>query len=225
MPRPQQLATSHFDAPLEFLDLFLPVNLSSQSRARAFLWIMFHYLQGPDKPNPFDDDYARANPCKVPRMRNLSRDEMQQENVDPPDEVEWGRRMSAHRSKFLRELVEEMEQEKRKPKPFPPPPLIIQSPSLVPRESPLSLQARRRTAPRAAQAHRAFAAVSRSYRPAGSTSGGSRGSSLSHDYPVHPHANHEPAHRAARPPPYQGERHCDTRALGRELSVRCRCSR
>lgn len=175
----QQLATSHFDAPLEFLDLFLPVNLSSQSRARAFLWIMFHYLQGPDKPNPFDDDYARANPCKVPRMRNLSRDEMQQENVDPPDEVEWGRRMSAHRSKFLRELVEEMEQEKRKPKPFPPPPLIIQSPSLVP-------------------------PVSRSYRPAGSTSGGSRGSSLSHDYPVHPHANHEPAHRAARPPPYQG---------------------
>lgn len=83
---------------------------------------MFHYLQGPDKPNPFDDDYSRANSSKVPRMRNLSREEMQQENVDPPEEIEWGKRMSAHRSKFLKELVDEMEMEKKRQRNPPPPP-------------------------------------------------------------------------------------------------------
>ena len=99
---------------MEFLDLFLPINLSSASRARVFLWLMYHYLQGPDKPNPFDDDYSRANPPKVPRMRSLTREEQAQENVDPPDEVEWGKRMSAQRGKFLKELVDEMEADKRR---------------------------------------------------------------------------------------------------------------
>ncbi|TBU35085.1 hypothetical protein BD311DRAFT_681493 [Dichomitus squalens] len=120
------VAQRHFDPPVEFLDLFLPINLSSSSRARVFLWLMYHYLQGPDKPNPFDDDYSRANPPKVPRMRSLTREEQAQENVDPPDEVEWGKRMSATRSKFLKELVDEMEMEKRRkknpPLPAPPPP-------------------------------------------------------------------------------------------------------
>ena len=117
------MAQKHFDPPVEFLDLFLPINLSSLSRARVFLWLMFHYLQGPDKPNPFDDEYSRLHPGRVPRMIPLSREEQAQENVDPPDEIEWGKRMSALRSKFLRELVDEMEQEKRRKKnpPLPPP--------------------------------------------------------------------------------------------------------
>ncbi|KAI8995481.1 hypothetical protein BD414DRAFT_506207 [Trametes punicea] len=118
------VAQKHFDPPVEFLDLFLPINLSSASRARVFLWLMFHYLQGPDRPNPFDDEYSRTHPGRVPRMRPLTREEQAQENVDPPDEVEWGKRMSALRSKFLRELVDEMEAEKRRKKnpPLPPPP-------------------------------------------------------------------------------------------------------
>ena len=118
----QSVASRHFDPPVEFLDLFLPINLSSASRARCFLWLMFHYLQGPDKQNPFDDDYSRANPPKVPRMQSLTREEQAGENVDPPDEIEWGRRMSTMRSKFLKELVDEMEQEKRRKKNPPPPP-------------------------------------------------------------------------------------------------------
>lgn len=117
------MAQKHFDPPVEFLDLFLPINLSSASRARVFLWIMYHYLSGPDGLNPFDDEYSRANPGRVPRMRPLSREEQAQENIDPADELEWGKRMSALRSKFLRELVDEMEMEKRRKKnPLPPPP-------------------------------------------------------------------------------------------------------
>ncbi|CDO72386.1 hypothetical protein BN946_scf184977.g85 [Trametes cinnabarina] len=118
------VAQKHFDPPVEFLDLFLPINLSSESRARVFLWLMFYYLQGPDKPNPFDDDYSRTHPGRVPRMRPLTREEQAMENVDPIEEIEWGKRMSALRSKFLRELVDEMEAEKRRKKnpPLPPPP-------------------------------------------------------------------------------------------------------
>lgn len=108
---------------MDFLDLFLPVNLSSASRAKAFLWLMFHYLQGPDRPNPFDDDYSRASPGKVPRLRHLSNEEMARENVDPPDEIEWGKKMSAQRSKFLKELVDEMEAEKKKARDPAPAPL------------------------------------------------------------------------------------------------------
>lgn len=86
------------------------------SRAKVFLWIMFHYLRGPDQSNPFDDDYSRQHPFKAPLMRNLTKEEFQQENVDPPEEIEWGKRMSAQRSAILKELVDEMELEKRRKK-------------------------------------------------------------------------------------------------------------
>ncbi len=126
----QALAQAHFDSPLEFLDLFLPINLSSASRARAFLWLMFHYLSSPGQLNPFDDDYSRAHPGKVPFMTKLSKEEMARENQDPPDEIEWGRKMSAMRGKFLRELVDEMEMEKKRKKhPPPPPPPVAPMPT------------------------------------------------------------------------------------------------
>lgn len=85
---------------------------------------MFHYLNAPGTPNPFDDEYSKGNPGKVPRMLSLSREEMLRENQDPPDEIEWGRKMSALRGEFLQELVNEMTQEEKRrknPPPLPPP--------------------------------------------------------------------------------------------------------
>ncbi|KAL4243230.1 Ino eighty subunit 1 [Abortiporus biennis] len=160
-------ALAHFDPPLEFLDLFLPINLSSASRAHAFLWIMFHYLSGPNQPNPFDDDYSRNNTGKVPRMINLTREDMLRENQDPPEEIEWGRRMSAQRSKFLKELVDEMEMEKKRKKnpPALPPPL--------PPTPTVTLSAQEIAAIRRPRAHRHTASASE----------GSRGSSYGHEYP------------------------------------------
>ena len=112
----QQLAHQHFEPPVEFLDLFLPINLSSESRAKAFLWLIYHYLSASDAPNPFDDSWSRMNPGKVPRMLSLSREDMLRENQDPAEEIEWGKRMSALRSKFLKELVDEMEADNRRKK-------------------------------------------------------------------------------------------------------------
>jgi len=55
--------------------------------------------------NPFADDHARRNPGKVPWLLRLSREEQAQENVDPPEELEWGWKMAQARSRFLQELV------------------------------------------------------------------------------------------------------------------------
>lgn len=107
------LAATHFDPPLNFLDLFLPIKISSADRAKAFLWLMFHYLEGPDQPNPYDDDYSRQNPGKVPRLRRLSDAEMAAENVDTVEEIEWGKTMSAQRNLFLKRLVTSQENEKK----------------------------------------------------------------------------------------------------------------
>ncbi|KAG2044209.1 hypothetical protein BDR03DRAFT_938653 [Suillus americanus] len=109
----QPLASTHFDPPVNFLDLFLPINIASADRARAFLWLIFHYLEGPDQPNPYDDDYSRQNPGKVPWLHRLTEEEMAQENIDTPDEIEWGKAMSAQRNLFLQRLVHSIEKEKK----------------------------------------------------------------------------------------------------------------
>ncbi|KAF8140074.1 hypothetical protein EV363DRAFT_1153182 [Boletus edulis] len=107
------LAATHFDPPSNFLDLFLPVNIASADRARAFLWLVYHYLEGPDQPNPYDDDYSRENTGKVPWLRRLTDAEIAEENVDTAEEIEWGRTMSAQRNIFLQRLVNSLENEKK----------------------------------------------------------------------------------------------------------------
>jgi Ino eighty subunit 1 len=109
----QPLASVHFDAPLNFLDLFLPINISSPSRARAFLWLMFHYLEGPDLSNPFDDEYSRQNPGKVPWLHRINEAEMQRENVDTEEEIQWGITMSGQRDAFLQRLMTSIDAEKK----------------------------------------------------------------------------------------------------------------
>ncbi|KAJ7357092.1 hypothetical protein DFH08DRAFT_851003 [Mycena albidolilacea] len=99
------LANIHFDGTLNFLDLFLPKPLSSQDRARVFLWLMYYYLENPDGQNPFDDPYSRMNPGKAPQVRKLTKDEEAKENVDTLEEREWGALMSSQRNAFLSRLV------------------------------------------------------------------------------------------------------------------------
>ncbi|KXN89841.1 Ino eighty subunit 1 [Leucoagaricus sp. SymC.cos] len=108
------LAVVHFDGSLNFLDLFLPKKgLSSASRARVFLWLIYHYLEDSEGPNPWDDEYSRTNRPKAPKMHYMSEDEQNQENVDMPEEIEWGRKMTAQRNLFLQRLVASVEGEKK----------------------------------------------------------------------------------------------------------------
>ncbi|KAJ7655081.1 hypothetical protein DFH06DRAFT_1413520, partial [Mycena polygramma] len=80
-----QIGRDHL-SDMEFIDLFLPNPASSQSRARAFLWLCYHYHEGPSANpdedydgdmavtglNPFSDP---SNPGKVPRLVMLTPDE------------------------------------------------------------------------------------------------------------------------------------------------------
>ncbi|KIK71225.1 hypothetical protein GYMLUDRAFT_79342 [Collybiopsis luxurians FD-317 M1] len=107
------LSTLHFDGTLNFLDLFLPKPLASPDRGRAFLWIIYHYLESDAPPNPFDIPHSRQVPGKAPFIRPLTHAEMMRENVDTPEEIEWGKKMSAQRNIFLQKLVTVIENEKK----------------------------------------------------------------------------------------------------------------
>ncbi|PPR01610.1 hypothetical protein CVT24_005761 [Panaeolus cyanescens] len=100
------LASVHFDGSLNFLDLFLPnKKLASADRGRAFLWLLYHYLEDHTGPNPFDDAFSVQNPGKIPTLHRLSSAEYARENVDTPEEIEWGQMMSNQRNIFLQKLV------------------------------------------------------------------------------------------------------------------------
>ncbi|KAJ7597238.1 hypothetical protein C8J56DRAFT_919572 [Mycena floridula] len=107
------LAPVHFEGQINFLDLFLPKNLASPDRARAFLWHMYHYLEDLKTPNPFDDDYSRRRHDKAPIVRQISSSQRARENVDTREEIEWGNRMSAERNMFLQRLVSSVESDRK----------------------------------------------------------------------------------------------------------------
>ena len=76
---------------------------SSSSRARAFLWLVYHYYQRSDgSPNPFDDaETPASNAATIPPLGELSQIEQEQENIDTPDELEYGEKMRQFRVEFL----------------------------------------------------------------------------------------------------------------------------
>ncbi|CAK5265281.1 unnamed protein product [Mycena citricolor] len=106
------LAAVHFEGLMNFLDLFLPKPQSSLDRARAFLWLMYYYLEGPHK-NPYEDDYARRYHGRAPLIRNLLPADAARENVDTDEEREWGITMSSARNTFLTKLIMASESDKK----------------------------------------------------------------------------------------------------------------
>jgi hypothetical protein len=84
----------------EFMDLFLPTPIPSRVRARALLWLLYRYLEDAKGPNPFQDPSSKAHKTAPPLPR-MSMEEMDTENIDTPDELEYGRRMLQYRVEFL----------------------------------------------------------------------------------------------------------------------------
>ncbi|KAI1813567.1 hypothetical protein GGS20DRAFT_553064 [Poronia punctata] len=103
------VAELHFPSGGEFHDLIMKTNYTSPSRARAFLWLMWQYLEsdfteeGCDE-NPFGAgvDYGLnlANQG-VPRMVEMTEEEEARENIDSPEEVEFGHEKQNHRAKII----------------------------------------------------------------------------------------------------------------------------
>ena len=104
-----KIAELHFPPNQEFHDLIMKTTYSSESRARAFLWLMWFYLEsdfteeGCDE-NPFGAgvDYGVdvANQG-VPRMDTLTESEIAEENVDTPEEIEFGYAKQKMRAKII----------------------------------------------------------------------------------------------------------------------------
>ncbi len=107
--RAPKVAELHFPPSLEFHDLIMKSNFSSKSRARAFLWIMWFYLEsdfteeGCDE-NPFGPgvDYGVdvANQG-VPRLVELTPEEEALENVDTSAERQFGLARKELRARIL----------------------------------------------------------------------------------------------------------------------------
>lgn len=125
----------------------MPVNIPSPNRARAFLWLVYHYLEDPfssntqassssrtsTDTNPFSDDYAKGHPDMVPYLPLLNQEDMRArgENIDPPEEIEWGNQMCAQRTTFLQRLVNNTEAEKKIKNVFKPPGSSVSSYALT----------------------------------------------------------------------------------------------
>ncbi|RWA03110.1 hypothetical protein EKO27_g11995 [Xylaria grammica] len=104
-----QVAELHFPSAGEFHDLVMKTNYTSISRAKAFLWLMWQYLESDFteegcEENPFgagvDYELGLANQG-VPRMVEMTADEEARENIDSPEEVEFGREKQNHRAKII----------------------------------------------------------------------------------------------------------------------------
>jgi Ino eighty subunit 1 len=104
-----KIAELHFPQGSEFHDLVMKTNMTSYSRAQAFLWVMWFYLESDFteegcEENPFGAgvDYGLdvANQG-VPRLDEMSEAEEAKENVDTEEEVEFGRQKQQMRAKII----------------------------------------------------------------------------------------------------------------------------
>lgn len=99
----------NFPDNIDFHDLVMRPTLSSKSRARAFLWLMWFYLEGKldeesCKKNPFGEGRAKPGdtlPCRVPEFEFLTEDQAALENVDTEFEKEFGEEKQRERKREL----------------------------------------------------------------------------------------------------------------------------
>ncbi|KAK9464735.1 hypothetical protein V1512DRAFT_212488 [Lipomyces arxii] len=93
-----------FVEPFEFYDFIMNTTLSSDSRAKAFLWLMWVYLESDSSPeqlrsNPFG--FGQEGGMKIPAFVALTPEQVELENVDSGPEKEFAERMVQERqSKF-----------------------------------------------------------------------------------------------------------------------------
>lgn len=105
----QKIAELHFPDHQEFHDLIMKTQYSSKSRARAFLWLIWFYLESDFteegcEENPFgagvDYGVGVANQG-VPRLVRMSKEEEASENIDTEAEKDFGRERQQARAKIL----------------------------------------------------------------------------------------------------------------------------
>lgn len=105
------VSSVHFDPPRDFFDLVMRSTLSSKSRARAFLWLVWHYLESDFSAetalhNPFGPGRAASDgeaPFRVPQFEHLTEAQGDAENVDTEEEKIYGEMKRQERIRILQE--------------------------------------------------------------------------------------------------------------------------
>lgn len=107
-----RVSEMHFFPPRDFFDLVMRSTLSSKSRARAFLWLMWWYLESDFSReaalnNPFgpgqDGEGTGGLPIKVPPFESLTEEQADLENQDTPEELQYGEAKRLERRRILEE--------------------------------------------------------------------------------------------------------------------------
>ena len=107
-----KVSETHFFQPRDFFDLVIRSTLSSRSRAKAFLWLIWWYLESDfsahdAEHNPFGPglpaDVAHGIPVKVPAFDHLTEEQANAENVDTLEEKAYGEMKRLERKRILEE--------------------------------------------------------------------------------------------------------------------------
>ncbi|KAJ5172494.1 hypothetical protein N7492_005087 [Penicillium capsulatum] len=107
-----KVSETHFFPPRDFFDLVMRSTLSSKTRAQAFLWLMWWYLESDFSReaalnNPFgpglEGEGAEGLPLKVPAFESLTEDQANDENVDTAEELAYGEVKRLERKRILEE--------------------------------------------------------------------------------------------------------------------------
>ncbi|KAL3468364.1 hypothetical protein BJX64DRAFT_3098 [Aspergillus heterothallicus] len=107
-----KVSEMHFFPPRDFFDLVMRSTLSSQSRANAFLWLMWWYLESDFSReaamnNPFgpglEGEGTGGLPLKVPAFEILTEEQANEENVDTQAEIDYGEEKRLERKRILEE--------------------------------------------------------------------------------------------------------------------------
>ncbi|KAJ6172019.1 hypothetical protein N7470_001086 [Penicillium chermesinum] len=107
-----KVSEAHFFPPRDFFDLVMRSTLSSRSRAKAFLWLMWWYLESDFTReaalnNPFgpglEGEGTDGLPLKVPAFESLTEEQADLENVDTAEELEYGESKRLERKRILEE--------------------------------------------------------------------------------------------------------------------------
>ena len=107
-----KISEAHFFQPRDFFDLVIRSTLSSKSRAKAFLWLIWWYLESDfssyhAKANPFGSglpgETPGSKPIKVPAFEHLTEEQANAENVDTEEEKAYGEMKRLERKRILEE--------------------------------------------------------------------------------------------------------------------------
>ncbi|KAF9535825.1 hypothetical protein CPB83DRAFT_753362 [Crepidotus variabilis] len=102
------IGQAHFHGQFDFMDFFLRTEVSSVSRAQAFLWLCYNYLESPAPledeydeeipENPFCDPVKKSSP---PSFIFLTQDEMTLENQESTEDIAMTDKLMNQRTRIV----------------------------------------------------------------------------------------------------------------------------